>query len=291
MADEAGSRTLPFPLAISEFTTMPWPFARDVETYARLGFDGIELCEEKLDAGDCAAQVALIHEAGLVISSVQPKVRTFLASRMQSEPRDPDERFACFAQSIERIAPHTPGAIFVANTGAPDDGNLAKAERFATNQLRRLADIAERHDIRIALEPLNPAIVNVETAIWTIDQALEIVEVTGSDRIGICLDLWNVWQQADLESAIARAGSRIFALQVSDWRTPRSFADRLVPGDGVIPLGPLLHQIYNAGYHGVCAIEIFSKDVPDSLWEGDLVALLQRSRAGLRAAWQEVAAG
>ena len=156
-----------------------------------------------------------------------------------------------------------------------------------TEQLRRSADIAERHGIRIALEPLNPSIVNVETAIWTIDQALEIVEATGSERIGICLDVWNVWQQADLGVAIERAGPRIFALQISDWRTPRSFADRLVPGDGDIPLGRLLHRISDTGYRGACAVEIFSENVPDSLWSGDLEAVLHRSRAGIEAAWNE----
>lgn len=103
-----------------------------------------------------------------------------------------------------------------------------------------MAPFAADHGVKIALEPLNPTSVNVESAIWTVAQALDVIEATGRDEVGLCLDYWNVWQNADIEADIRRAGERIFTVQASDWRTPRSFADRIVPGDGVIRLGPLL---------------------------------------------------
>jgi hypothetical protein len=39
-----------YAFGVSEFTTNPWTFEQDVETYARLGVDTIEVCEAKLDA-------------------------------------------------------------------------------------------------------------------------------------------------------------------------------------------------------------------------------------------------
>ena len=114
-----------------------------------------------------------------------------------------------------------------------------------------------------------------------------MVEATGRDEVGICLDYWNIWQNAEVEAAIARAAGRIFTVQASDWRTPRSFADRIAPGDGPIPLGRLIAATRRAGFTGPYVVEIFSNDVPDSLYDGDLDALVARCKAGMERAWAE----
>ena len=276
---------IPFPLGISEFTTMPWSFEKDVEHYSALGVQAIELCEQKLDEHRFAEQAAMIAVHGLSVSGVQPLVRTFFASRMTPDPLSIEERVARFRLSIERLARFAPGAPFICNTGAHPKGDMGDAMAGTIRELKALAPIAAEHGVKIALEPLNPTSVNVESAIWTVAQALDVIEATGRDEIGLCLDYWNIWQNADIAADIRRAGDRIFTVQSSDWRTPRSFADRIIPGDGVIPLGALLQATYAAGYRGACTVEIFSQDVADSLYDGDLDAVIQRSQAGMEAAW------
>ena len=71
----------PFALGFSEFTTMPWSFKRDRAAYVRAGTAAMEVVEAKLDDGRAAEQLASIGAAGLAISGVQPKVRTFFHSR------------------------------------------------------------------------------------------------------------------------------------------------------------------------------------------------------------------
>ena len=107
----------------------------------------------------------------------------------------------------------------------------------------------------------------------------------GRDEVVLCLNCWNVWQNAGSEQMIARAGDRIFTVQASDWREPRSFADRIVPGDGIIPLGTLLRMTHAAGFAGPCIVEICSNDVADSLYGTDLDLVIRRSRLGLEQAW------
>ena len=270
---------------VSEFTTMPWSFEQDVERYAALGVQAIELCEQKLNDDRYEDQVAMIAAHGLGVSGVQPKVRTFFSSRMTPDPASVEDRTACFRRSIERLARFAPGAPFICNTGAHPKGDMAEAMKGVAEHLKALAAIAADHGVRIALEPLNPTSVNVESAIWTVDQALDVIEATGREEIGLCLDYWNIWQNKGLDTAIRRAGDRIFTVQASDWRTPRSFADRIVPGDGSIPLAALLKTTREAGYRGAYTVEIFSLDVADSLYDGDLEAVIRRSRAGMEAAW------
>ena len=278
---------LPFTFGVSEFTTMPWSFDEDVDRYAKLGVDTIEVVEAKLDERRYVEQMQSITAAGLAISGVQPTVRTFFGSRMTPDPKPLDERVACLRGSIERLAKFAPGVPFITNTGAHPKGDTADAMKVVSTKLKELALIASDNGVTLALEPLNPTSVNVESAIWTIDQALDVIEATGSDHVGLCLDYWNIWQNAGVEDAIVRAGDRIFTVQASDWRMPRSFADRIVPGTGTIPLAGLIKATRQAGYAKPWVVEIFSQDVADSLYDQDLEDVIRQCKAGMAAAWAE----
>ncbi|HLJ68505.1 MAG TPA: sugar phosphate isomerase/epimerase family protein [Chloroflexota bacterium] len=280
----------PYAFGVSEFTTWPWSFEQDVERYTRLGVEAIEVCEFKLepetDPARTRRQLDVIATHGLSISSVQPVVRTLFPSQSQPEPRDIPARLARFRETIERFGELASGLPFVTNTGNPPGGNMQEVLATAATKYRDLADFAGERGARVALEPLNATIMNVESAIWTLRQGMQVVEAVDRPNFGICLDSWNIWQNADLETAIRACGDRIFVVQLSDWRTPRSFQDRLVVGEGEIPLSPLLRAVHQAGYRGPYVVEIFSGDVPDSLWKGDLDRVVTTSREGLARAWQ-----
>jgi sugar phosphate isomerase/epimerase len=277
----------PFPIGINEFTTQPWTFEQDVERYAQLGITMIEVCEEKLDDERYKEQMTMVAGHGLSISAIQPLVRTFGASQMTPEPRDLDARVSRLRLSIERLSPFAGGCPFIVNTGAPDKGNIEAMVKTTVRELKELAGFAADHGVSLALEPLNASSMNSESAIWTIAQALEIIDAVNRDNVGLCLDFWNIWQNANVEEEIRRAADRIFVLQVSDWRTPRSSGDRLMPGDGVIPIGKLLQVVNETGYTGACTVEIFSQNVPDSIYQTDLYEVIQRSRKGLEDAWSQ----
>ena len=51
----------------------------------------------------------------------------------------------------------------------------------------------------------------------------------------------------------------------------------------------LIRALHESGYRGAYTLEIFSDEVPNSLWEGDLSKVINDSRIGLERAWREVA--
>lgn len=277
----------PFRFGVSQFTTWPWSFEQDVDNYARLGVDAIEVCESKLDDERFSDQLALIEQRGLTIGSFQPAVRTLFPSQLMPEPEDLGERVALFCRTIERAGRFARGIPFVSNTGPPPNGNIQEVFDVATREYRTLADFAQDHGARVALEPLSAALMNIESAIWTVEQAMRIVAAVNRDNFGICVDIWNIWQNTNVVEEIEACGDRIFIAQVSDWRTPRSFADRHIVGRGEIPLPPLLRAIHETGYRGAYMLEILSQDVPDSLWDADLPEVIRNSRIGLEKAWRE----
>jgi hypothetical protein len=113
-----------FRFGVSQFTTMPWDFERDVKEYSALGVEAIEVCEEKLAEGRATEQLALVGQSGLSISSVQPEVRTIFPSRTQPEPNEPEDRAARFRRTVERFGGLAEGVPFVCNTGPPLGGNI-----------------------------------------------------------------------------------------------------------------------------------------------------------------------
>jgi sugar phosphate isomerase/epimerase len=278
----------PFRFGVSEFTTWPWTFEEDVDNYAALGVDAIEVCEFKLDPMRAAQQLASVGERGLSISSVQPRLHSLFPDQPRPEPRDPAVRMALFRQTIDLFARVAAGTTLVTITGAAPDGNFRYAFATAVDQYRRLADYAADRGLRVAIEPLNPILMNLDTFICTIPDAMRIVDAVNRPNFGVWLDVWHVWQDPAAAKHIRDCGDRIFGVHVNDWHEPRNVADRAMIGHGVIPLIELLRAIRGTGYNGVYALEIFSAEsLEDSLWKSDLRRVITESRTGFVAAWQQ----
>lgn len=264
---------------ISQFTTWPWPFERDLIEYPRAGASAIEICEFKLDRNDYAPQLEAVSGAGLRVSSVQTTIHAVFPDSLTPAPFDPALRTEHIMSSMERIAPHVPaGTPFVVVTGAAPKGDCELVFSTMLDILPKLADRAASLGMRLAFEPLNPILFHTDTALWGLDTGLDLIERVGHEHLGVCLDTWNVFQTPDLAGAIARAGGKIFVVQISDWRRPRANADRRSLGDGTIPSAEILAAIRRAGYEGPYVLEIFSEEsLPDSLWRGDIAASLRRN--------------
>ncbi len=284
MSDHASYR-----LGISEFTTSPWSFQRDVERYAAHGIDDIEVCEFKLNRDDYAPQLDRIREAGLGVSSVQTTIHSLFVDSLVPAPTDPADRLAHIVASIERIAPHVPkGTPFNVITGAAPDGDCERVYRFALDALGRLADLAASYGMRIAFEPLNPVLYNSDTALSGLDDALELVERIDHPALGLTCDTWNIFQTPDVARVIRECGRRIVLVQLSDWRRPHSLADRVCLGDGSIPTIELLAAIRAAGYERPYVVEIFSSEsMADSLWKANLDEVIDRNIMAFERMWEE----
>jgi len=269
----------------SEFTTWPWPFRRDVERYRAHGADAIEICEFKLPHKDYGGFLERLD--GLTPASVQMNVHSVFVDSMANKPEDPDDRVAAMKDAMAMTAPHLPpGTPFIVITGIAPDGNVRKARDRVADALKELGDFAAANRVKIAFEPLSPANVNTDTAVWSLEDGLDLVERANHPDVGICIDTWNVWQSRDVESLIAQCGRRILVVQLSDWKTPRSTADRYTLGEGEIPLASLIGAIRRTGYAGAWVVEILSSmHLEGSLWKGDLDALLAANRDAFARLW------
>ncbi|MDQ2992023.1 MAG: sugar phosphate isomerase/epimerase [Candidatus Eremiobacteraeota bacterium] len=279
----------PYRFGVSEFTTWPWSFERDLRQYAAHGIDTIEVCEFKLNEDDYAPQLESIEGSGLTVSSVQSTVHSLFPDSLAPQPTAPEDRIRHITSAIDRIAPHVPkGTPFVAITGAAPGGDTSRVYDAALDAFARLAEYAAEHGVRLAYEPLNPVLFNTDTALWGLDQALELVQRVNHPAFGLCVDTWNIFQTPDLHDVVRQSGDRIFLVQVSDWRRPRSGADRISLGDGSIDNASIVRSIRAAGYGGPYVLEIFSSEsLPNSIWRADLDAVVQKNFDAFAGLWRE----
>jgi sugar phosphate isomerase/epimerase len=128
--------------------------------------------------------------------------------------------------------------------------------------------VAEARERGVALLVETAGIMYVDTTIaHNLVDTIALIERAG---IGICLELFYCWSEGGIYELIRRAMPRCGLVQVSDYVAgDRSFPARAVPGDGAVPLAPLVASVLEAGYMGLFDIEIIGPRIDA---EGHLAA-------------------
>jgi sugar phosphate isomerase/epimerase len=255
------------PFGVSQYSTWPQNFAQDLQLYQENEIEFVEVCEAKLDASNPHLQLRLLQETNLKVSSIQPRLHSLFPDNPRPVPKSPADRMAHLSETIKLFGKYFPGATIVTISGAAPDGDYSLAYQTATHEYKKIAAIAADHGMRVALEPLNPILMNIDTFICSLAHASRIIEAVGHPAFGLFLDVWHIWEDPAAQERIKAFGEKIFGVHVNDWLTPRAFGDRYLPGDGEIELVPLLRAIVAAGYTGAYTLEVFSEIfLPGSLW-------------------------
>ncbi len=275
--------------AVSEFTTWHLSFEEDVKLYLQLGVDAIEVCERKLskDTVKAREQLAYLKETKLPVCSIQPRVHALFSDSMSPEPIDAEKRIERFMHSVDLFAEFFPNTPLVAISGNAPNYNFRVAHEMARKLYPILAAHAASKDMNIAFEPLSVVLMNNDSFISTLDEALTLTQDINHPNFGLLLDVWHVWREPMILERLAKL-KNIFAVHLCDWPKgePRAIADRVIPGEGLIDLPAMLKAIEASGFNGAYALELFSADhFPDSLWQQDPKDVIEKSRENFYKAW------
>jgi len=109
---------------------------------------------------------------------------------------------------------------------------------------------------------LHPMYAADRSAINTLGQANDMAEYFKSAFVGVAVDVYHLWWDADLEKEIARCGANgnLLAYHVCDWKvnTIDLLNDRGLMGEGCIDLKKIRGWVEATGFKGFCEVEIFS---------------------------------
>ncbi len=240
---------------LAQISTLNASFAQDVEDYAAGACHAIEVWFTKLEnhvrehSLEHVKELLAEHDVRLPVAAGQGGLLTSQGAARAEAWKLFDSRLPlCQALAIETV-------VIAGDVSAP----------FAQVDLDRLlvslADAARRaadHGVRLALEFQAEAAFpnNLQTA-------AAIIEQVGLPNLGLCLDAFHFSVGRSKTEDLAYLGPHnLFHVQLCDLadrpRELASDADRILPGDGDMPLESLLEALRGLGYAGHVSIELMN---------------------------------
>jgi len=262
-------------IGLNGATTMRASLETDIEVASTAGYDLLEIWGAKLDEylkthnpEDLAVLLRQANVAPYSINSIE---------RINLRPADDYQRIKEMCHYYSDIA----GAIGCPNvvvvpSPAPAGVTKAEIQDNAVAVLDELAGIAGGCGVQLAFEMLGPR----ECSVSTLHDAWEIVRRVDRKNVGLVLDTFHFYVGGSTLSSIMELDPRkLFIFHINDVekgaRETLTDAQRLLPGEGVIPLNDICRGLRNAGYKHMVSIELFRPEY----WAWDALRLAREAKS------------
>jgi sugar phosphate isomerase/epimerase len=257
--------------SLNHATTKHWPLPDVVDGCARAGLEWIGLWREPVQEYGVDRAAKRVRDAGLQVSSLCRG--GFFTGRDSAD----DNR-----RAVDEAAALGTDVLVLVGGGLPDGSrDLDGARAAVADGVGALAPYAAEHGVRLGIEPLHPMFCSDRCVVSSLAGALDLAERFPAEQVGVVVDAYHVWWDADVYRQIARAGRRILSYQVCDWVTPLPagvLLGRGMIGDGAIELRRLREACDAAGYAGPIEVEIFDADLWNTPGQQVLDLAIERYR-------------
>lgn len=261
--------------SLNQVTTLGWPFERDLDAYAHAGVPAIGVSVWKLETVGVARGIRLVRERGLPVSCLTssgpiPLDRPEEAVRARERAREHLAAAAELGASCLMLLP-----------GASHTLPWEEAAALAREHVEALRPDARRLGVRLALEPVSQLRMDL-CFLHAFHDALDFADAIDAPEVGVVLELNNAWIERGLDANIRTRTGRIAVVQVSDFKVGTLRAsERVMIGDGDIPLRRLVHGLCAAGYQGWYDIELLGPAIDAEGYD----AVIPRALARFRELW------
>ena len=243
---------------ISQVCSLNSPLEKDVQGYAAGHCEWMEIWWTKLEAYLQTESPAGFQRL-LERNNLRAPVASFQGGLLTTQGEKRAVAWQLFGERL-KLCQQLDIQTFVVARDIAAPATRADIERVQAS-LRQLAALAAQHRVRIALEFQARAALgnNLQTAI-------ALVEEVSSEHLGICLDVFHFYVgPSKLVDLGLLTDQNLFHVQLSDVAdVPREMAtdsDRIMPGEGDIPLAPILDHLRAIQYSGCVSLEIMNPQI------------------------------
>jgi sugar phosphate isomerase/epimerase len=237
---------VPQAISVNTLCLAPAPLDRLIDRVARLGVRGISPDLDQVLAFGVGGTARAIRDAGLAVATLTHRSFAFATS---AEVEAGQQRLLrTIALAVELGA-----RTITLTTGERGALTWAEAAEHFAAAMAPCARTADQAGVALGLEPTSHLYADVSIA----HRLADTITLARKAGIGVTIDLFACWTDADIDAAIAEAGPLTRLVQVSDYvYGDRSLPCRAVPGDGAVPLARLLPAIVRSGFTGWFDIEV-----------------------------------
>lgn len=253
-------------------TTYRWSFLEDVTAYRSQGIESIGVWRHKLSEFGEERGAELIRESGLTVSS--------LSSAGGFTGSDGDSFRDSVADALDalKLAAQIGAECLVVVSGARAYHTKNHAARLLRDALVELGDAGVELGVQIAVQPMMRGIGSRWTFLNTLDATVEALLKCHHPSVGMVFDTYHLGREVGLGTRMNELVPFIKLVSLSDGEeSPASShreCDRVLPGEGTLPVQSIVHALDAAGYSGAYEMQILS----ETAWNSDYPTLLRRCR-------------
>lgn len=255
--------------AVSQLTTLRWTLGDALAGFRRVGIPAIGLNFDRMKRLGLERSIDLVQQSGLLVSTCG-WIGGFTGGLGRGwEEVLREGRLLIWAAA--RIGAQAATIV----TGPRNMHIRSHARRIVLAALEELAPVAEGYGVQLALQPMHPVCGPEWTFLNTLDDALSLLDELAHPWVGLAYSPFHLWDEPDLLARLPAIAGRIACVHLSDRRgIPRDGNDRVLPGDGEIPLTEHIAALESAGYRGLYELDPWSRD----LWNRPPLGLIAACR-------------
>jgi sugar phosphate isomerase/epimerase len=245
-------------LCIHTITTKTWTIEEAAKNYAANGVKGITVWRDALNGRDIKRTGDMLRQRGLKVVSLC-RGGFFAGRELSKRQAAIDDNRRAIEEAFELGT-----ELIVLVCGADPAQSLEDSRMQIHDGIASILPEAEAAGVKLAIEPLHPMYADSRSAINTLAQANDLTEELNSPWIGVAVDVYHLWWDANLEKEIVRCGNNnnLLAFHICDWKSPTLdfLNDRGLMGEGCIPIRKIRSWIEATGFKGFNEVEIFSNE-------------------------------
>lgn len=267
-------------MSLSQLTTLRWSLLEEVLLLKSAGYDAIGLWRPKIAEVGEELSAELIRDAGLGASSLSFVGGFTGTNGLSYRDAIADARDAIIDAEMLGVE------NLIVVSGTRNGHTVGHSRRLLAEALDELADYAGTRGVRLCVLPMHSYFAESWTFVNSLDETLELLARVNHPHAGLAFDTYQMWQEPRLIERIPELAALTGIVQISDARrSPRSRAERCVPGEGCVPLGEIVRAFQQSGYDGYYDVQVWS----NAAWSGDYPQIVTQCRdAVLRLADQTV---
>lgn len=256
-------------ISMNELTTYRWSFEEDVANYAKVGLDAISVWRQKLSDFGNERGLELIGESGLQVASL-----LWAGGFTGSDGRS-------FKESIEdahdaiRCAARMHAECLIVYSGTRAGHTHSHARRLLSNALADLLPHAREEGVTLALEPMHAECAREWTFLTSVDETVQLLRQVDDPCLKMAFDTYYFGTDRGIVERLKELVPFLAIVQLGDTRRPPDGEqDRCLLGSGLVPLGPIMGALLEAGYAGSFDVKLMGQEIETS----DYQELLRHSR-------------
>ncbi len=240
--------------SLSQITTCRSSWEDGIQQIGKSSIPGIGLWKRKLVDVETNQLVDRLMDSGLAVSSMS-FIGGFTGSMGMSYAEAMEDAYETMF-----LAAAVQARCVVIAPGSRGKYSARHERKLVVHAIRELAAMADELRLDLAVLPMRADVSRSWSFLHTLDDAMGLLSQVDCPRAGLAFDAFHLLNDPANLEAVSAIADRIKHVQLSDQKAGLGSKDvRCLPGEGSLPLQPLVQSLVANNYRGHFDVPVWPK--------------------------------